>query len=110
LYQLHCIGQGEYDLEQIRIEDTPISLFEEIDYEIMPLGGTVTLFDTDVVTAPEVAGQELLSTGDGGDWVGPFVVNLAQTNCHQISVDIVMPCGVYYANDSGGLNSRTSTW
>lgn len=110
LHQLHCIGQGEYDLEQIRIEDTPISSFEEIDYEIVQPGDAVTLFDTDVVTAPEVAGQELLSTGDGGDWVGPFVANPAQTNCHQISVDIVMPRGVYYANDSGGLNSRTITW
>ena len=110
LHQLHCIGQGEYDLEQIRIEDTPISAFEEIDYEIVQPGDAVTLFDTDVVTAPEVAGQELLSTGDGGDWVGPFVANPAQTNCHQISVDIVMPRGVYYANDSGGLNNRTITW
>ena len=110
LHQLHCIGQGEYDLEQIRIEDTPISSFEEIDYEIVQPGDAVTLFDTDVVTAPEVAGQELLSIGDGGDWVGPFVANPAQTNCHQISIDIVMPRGVYYANDSGGLNNRTITW
>jgi len=110
LHQLHCVCQGEYDLEQIRIEDTPISSFEEIDYEIVSPGGTVTLFDTDVVTAPEVAGQKLLNTGDGGGWVDPFVVNPAQTNCHQISVDIVMPHGVYCVNDSGVLNNRTITW
>mgnify|MGYP006926274908 FL=1 len=35
VYQLHCIGQGEYDIEQIRIEDTPISSFEEIDCRIV---------------------------------------------------------------------------
>ena len=32
LYQLHVIGQGEYDLEQLRIEDTPITSFEEVSY------------------------------------------------------------------------------
>lgn len=56
LYQLHCIGQGKYDLESIRIEDTPISSFEEINYEVLAPGQTITLFDADVVTAPEVAG------------------------------------------------------
>lgn len=29
LYQLHVIGQGEYEIETIRIEDTPIHHFEE---------------------------------------------------------------------------------
>ena len=50
------IGQGEYDLEQIRIEDTPISLFEESDYEIVQPGDSVTLFDADVFTARKVTG------------------------------------------------------
>lgn len=36
VYQLHCIGQGEYDIEKIMIEDTPISSFKEITYEILP--------------------------------------------------------------------------
>jgi len=30
LYQLLCIGRGEYDIEAIRVEDTPISSFDEI--------------------------------------------------------------------------------
>ena len=34
LYQLHVIGHGEYDVEQIRIEDTPITSFKEISYEV----------------------------------------------------------------------------
>ena len=64
LHQLHCIGQGQYDLEQVRIEDTPIASFEEIETEIVPPGGAVTLFETDVVNAPEVAGQELIGAND----------------------------------------------
>lgn len=58
LYQLFCLGQGEYDIEAIRIEDTPISSFEEIEYEIVPPDGSVTLFPSNVVTSPEVSGQE----------------------------------------------------
>ena len=56
LHQLHCIGQGEYEVEQIRIEDTPIASFEEIETELVAPGSVVTLFETDVVTAPEIAG------------------------------------------------------
>ena len=110
LFQLHVIGQGEYDIETIRIEDTPISSFKEIEYEIINPGGNVTLFDTDVVTAPEIAGQELLSTGDGGDWVGPFVANPSETQTTLLALDIILPKGLYYANDNGGLNNRTASW
>ncbi len=110
VYQLHCIGQGEYEVERILIEDTPIESFSEIHYEVISPGNQVTLFDTDVVTAPEVAGQELLSTHDGGGYVGGFVANPASTAAHKLSIDIVMPRGVYYANDNGGLARRTLNW
>ena len=60
VYQLLCLGAGEFDIEEIRIEDTPISAFEEITTEIVPPGANVTLFPTAVVTSLEVSGQELL--------------------------------------------------
>jgi sulfur carrier protein ThiS len=110
LYQLHCIGQGQYDLESIRIEDTPISSFEEIHYEVVPPGSPITLFDADVVTAPEVAGQELLAVSDGGDIIGPFVANPADTQAERLSIDVLCPRGLYYANDSGGLETRSLSW
>ncbi|MEI6099244.1 MAG: host specificity factor TipJ family phage tail protein, partial [Alphaproteobacteria bacterium] len=59
LYQLLCLGCGDYDVEQIRIEDTPITSFEEITYEVVPSTGNVTLFPTSVTTSVEVSGQEL---------------------------------------------------
>ena len=110
LFQLHVIGQGEYDLEQVRIEDTPITSFEEVETEVVGPGGVVTLFETDVVTAPEVAGQELRSTGDGGDWVGPFTANPAETEAGHIGIDVVFARGLYYANDGGGLDARSAQW
>ena len=110
LFQLHVIGQGEYDLEQVRIEDTPISSFEEVQTEVVAPGGSVTLFETDVVTAPEVAGQELLSAVDGGAWIGPFTANPAETMVSHLGIDVVFPRGLYYANDAGGLETRTIQW
>lgn len=106
LYQLHVVGQGYYDLEQIRIEDTPISSFDEITYEVIEPNGTVTLFDTEVTTAPEVAGQELFEN----EYVGPFIANPAETLTDNLAIDIVLPRGLYYAADNGGLNNRTVTW
>ncbi|MCV6604916.1 MAG: hypothetical protein OIF34_06405, partial [Porticoccaceae bacterium] len=110
LFQLHAIGQGEYDIEQIRIEDTPISSFEEITTQIIPLGGSMTLFDPDVVTAPEVAGQELLAAADGGDWVGPFVASPPETQATTLTMDIEMPRGLYFAENDGSLSSKTVNW
>lgn len=110
VYQLHVIGQGEYAVEQIRIEDTPISSFEEINYEIVPPGGAVTLLNTDVVTAAEIAGQELLAVADGGAWIGPFVANPTETLTNELALDMIMPKGMYYANDNGSLAARTVAW
>jgi hypothetical protein len=106
LHQLHCIGLGEYDIEQLRIEDTPIASFVEVTYQIVPPGIAVTLFNPDVVTAPEVAGQELLV----GTWTGGFAINPADSEVTQIGIDILLPRGLYFANDAGGLDSRSASW
>ena len=106
LYQLFCVGQGEYSIEQIRVEDTPISSFSEITYEIVSPGGSVTLFPAHVVTSEEVFGQEALTSTT----LGPFVANDSGTVSNYIGVDILAPRGLYYANDSGGLSSVSITW
>lgn len=105
LYQLFVIGQGEYDIEAIRIEDTPIASFAEITYEVKSNGEQVTLMPTNVSTASEVAGQELSATA-----VGPFVVNPAGTTANYISVDVVAPRGLFYANDNGGLDAVSASF
>lgn len=106
VYQLHCIGQGEYNVEQIRIEDTPISSFEEITYQIIPPGGKNTLFEEDVVTSNEVAGQELLK-----DTIcGPFVLNPTESVINKIEIDVAFQRGCYYANDNGTMSNKTIQW
>lgn len=103
LYQLLCLGQGYYEIEAIRIEDTPISSFAEIDYEIIEPGGTLTLFPASVTTSGEVSGQD----AEYDTWLGPYVANAAGTQANTLAVDVVCPRGLYWANDSGGL-SQTS--
>lgn len=106
VYQLHCIGQGSYDVEQIRIEDTPISAFKEITYKIINPGENNTLFNEDVVTSAEVAGQELLKDVI----VGGFVLNSTESEINKIEIDIACQRGLYYANDNGGLSEKTVQW
>lgn len=105
LYQLLCIGLGEYEVEKIRIEDTDISSFEEIDYEIIAPGEAITLFPANVETSGEVSGQELVKDS----YVGPFVANGSLTVANTIGIDLVATRGIYYANDSGGLSQVSIT-
>ncbi|WP_051331769.1 host specificity factor TipJ family phage tail protein [Methylocaldum szegediense] len=102
LYQLFCIGQGEYEIDpaQIRIEDTPISNFSEITYEIYGPNQTVTMFPTNVETIDEVSGQELLTNQYVPSSEG-FLANSAGTSISSIAVDLVCPKGLFYMNDEG---------
>ncbi|RQZ24164.1 phage tail protein [Burkholderia sp. Bp9017] len=110
LYQLFCITQGKYQVEQILIGDTPIENFSEITYEVIGQNQPVTLFPDNVVTSSEVAGIELQAPNDSGDWVGPFVANPAGSSANFIGLDLVLPSGLFYANDDGSLGSLALTF
>lgn len=68
LYQLFCLGVGEYDVEEVRIEDTTIwdkvdgfsPTFNDVQMQIIQPGDPVTLFPAAVITSVEVGGQEPL--------------------------------------------------
>ena len=106
LYQLFVIGQGEYDIEQVRIADTPVASFEEVETEVIVPGGTLTLFPAEVVTSDEVSGQEALEDVT----LGPFVANAAGTVANKIGVDVVMPRGLYWADDDGDIEPLSVQW
>jgi len=97
LYQLLCLGQGEYDIEAVRIEDTPVANFAEVDYEVVPPGGAITKFPTNVTTSVEVSGQEL-----GQQFVGGYVANASGTQANALGLDFVLSRGLYEANASTG--------
>ncbi len=137
LYQLFCLGHGEFDITEMRFEDTPIGDFQDIEVEIIPPGGEVTLFPISVVTAPEVGGIELFAPNEPegtGEWVvdsegdpdaeppipeeghyvwsmaGPYMANDANTEAHTIECDVVFPRGIYKQNrETGDMGPLTVT-
>lgn len=103
LYELFCIGLGEYDIEAIRIEDTDINSFEEVETEIINPGGELTLFPANVETSNEVSGQEMLKDNT----LGPFIANQAGTTANRLAVDVVCSRGLYSLNKKGKLVSKS---
>lgn len=105
IYQLLCIGRGSYDIESVRIEDTPIANFDDIVYEVVPPGGTLALFPSSVLTSVEVSGQTLTT----GTYIGSFVANAAGSTANYLGFDFLAPRGLYYANDNGDLSAMSVT-
>lgn len=112
LYSLFVIGQGEYHIESVQVEDTSVTAFQDIEYEIIPPGGQVTLFNDLVITSVEVGNIHIKGPdGDGvypdTEWYGGFIVNPAGTTIHTIEVDFAFPFGLYRSNDKGGLDNTS---
>ena len=116
LYSLLMLGQGEYDIEEMGIQDTPIAEkvggglvdsgnFDEVDWQVVEPGTAVTLFPASVTTSLEVAGQEL----EYNVQQGPYTLNASGTTINNIAFDLVCPKGLYYANDAGGLDGKSLT-
>lgn len=109
LYQLFCLGQGNFTINETFIEDTPISQFKDVTIEYTAPGGQVTLFPDNVETSSEVGSIELLASNEvGAGIVGPFVANTAFTLANVIEIDVTLPQGLYFSNDAGNLDSRTA--
>jgi hypothetical protein len=92
LYQLFCLGQGEYDfdpLNDVYIEDIPINEYQDVTVEKVEPGDTVTLFDDNIYTAPEVKNVQVLSRNEVSAQ-GSFRFRTSQRR-----IDIVTPDGSY---------------
>ena len=77
LNQLLCLGLGEYEIHEMRIEDTTfwneldgfVGTFVGVQYEIIKPGDAVTLFHSQVISSAEVGGQDLILWGFKTDYV-----------------------------------------
>jgi hypothetical protein len=45
-----------------------------------------------------------------GESIGPFIVNPPETRIDSIGVDILLPRGLFYANDAGGQDGKEVRW
>ncbi len=119
LFALFCVGQGDFEVGAVMIEDTPITNFEDAQFTIIrPYADPSGLFENNVITSSEVGGQELFGPNEDEypnkedpdpeerGWIGPFIANPEFTTTDYLEADLVFPAGLYFANDDGGLNSR----
>lgn len=109
LYQLFAIGQGEYDYSELKIGDTPIGNFDEVEYEFYSPGQKITLFRDAVNVSPDVTNSTLFAPNEPEHtgWTGPYIANDVDTVAEEIAVDILISKGLYYSNEDGGLDART---
>ncbi len=67
LYQVFCLGQGEMDIESVRMGTTDVDGYEEIEYEISGPGEPITLVPATVETSSEVRRLDLPGVGNTKD-------------------------------------------
>lgn len=89
IYLLLMIGDGQFDIEAIQIDDTDINVFTDLEFNILPPGVKPTLFFTTVETSLEVGSNEL-----GDEYTGPFVATAQGFVANRIDIDITFPIGL----------------
>lgn len=95
---VYCVSQGEVICERLQIDDTSISHFQDVEYEILPPGSLPTLASANVVTAPEVTGQ----TMETSKYIGGFAACGPTQVAGAIGIDVIFPMGLGLANGSTG--------
>ena len=99
-YAIFTIGEGEYDLESLQIDDTAFAAFPGVPEFDMFLGedGT-TLVGKTPLAVSEVGGIELNDV----ETTAFFTVCASDRTVDEIQCDFVAPRGVFFANTDGTL-------
>jgi hypothetical protein len=97
LYFLGIIGIGEYSIEGVFIDDTPLLDFDGTSYNIVPPGNYLTLIPDIVWTCPAVSGQEVTP-----DYF-TCSVSAAGTSTFYIEYDIMFASGLCAYNSLGEI-------
>lgn len=111
LYQLFCIGQGDFQVEGVYIEDTLIDNFRDVTHQVYAPGQQATLFPDNVVTAVEVSNLEMFGTNESQHVTyGPYTLNPRGTVTNLIEVDITLPNGLYRLTDEGDVSDLSLSY
>ena len=139
LIQVFMVGHGQYEIESLKISDTPIENFPEVNWAQLYFdkAGNITTvkshktitnlgtssFDStwdithlNYTSSVEVSGQVIYGSNEPeyakltSGWVGGFVVNKSGTTISEIQIDLQCPQGLGYVNNSAGMDSRSVSW
>ena len=105
---LLCLGQGEYIIESINIDDTNINNFQDVEIrEVLPPGTAPSVVAANIVNAPEVTGNEVLEAR----YTGPFIGSRPKAKATKINIDIGFSRGLAtYNSTTGEPENKTVTW
>ena len=102
MYFIGILGMGEYDIEGVYIENTPLTNYADSTYNIIAPGGALPSRTANIVwTCNEVSNQEV-----GTDYVS-FIVTAPLTEIYNIEYDITFGQGLVRYDDEG--NSVTQS-
>lgn len=102
LVALFVIGEGQHDLEQLRIGETGIEAFQGVTTEIrygLESDDPITLYEE--VTFEDAVGVEL-AFADG------FSIRTTASNVDAISIDIHFPGGLFWTDADGDLRNMAA--
>lgn len=106
-YALFAIGVGKYDIERDLIDDTSITHFGDVlTHQYLAPGVGPSQVLANVISAPEVTGQEMLTNQP----VGAFAACGPAFQAASIGIDVVAPRGLAHQNDDGSMGDLTVTW
>lgn len=100
---LFCIGQGEYTVHSVEIDDTSIANFEDAYFKVLPPGVQPSRVFTNIATSIEVNGQE-----PTGSYVGPFSVCKPGSKLVAFEMDFAF-AALGSAQNDGSFNNKTVT-
>lgn len=97
------IGIGEYSIEtdSIKVGDTPITVFDEIEHAVVEPNGThdVDIWDTRWLPSQDISTVDLPgdeATPTPSPWQGPFACNPPRTLISRFEFDLTAPRGLMH--------------
>lgn len=104
IFLLYCLGDCNFSDHSIKIGDTDIDNFSDVEHQRTNKGEAVTLFNTNVVTVPAVQDVEIKLNGVGGSDgfypdTGGWIVGEIGEDLNRVEFDIEMPLGQYVVLD-----------
>jgi len=96
-YCLFDLGHGDIEVADIKIGDTPISQYQEVQYEVTR---TPSLYTNDVAEVAVGAGME----------DGQSITRTTAPGVTRIALDLVAPTGLYGVGTSGKKFEMWVTW
>lgn len=103
-FSLFCLGVGAFDIHEMYLDETRLSAFEDVTFEIVNPGERFDLFEDNVETATSVANLELFAPNEAEytGWTNAYVVGRPGIKATRIEVDIDLPNGLYSINQESG--------